>query len=146
MTFWDYEVEKQRMVAQTQRAAQAVVIADRSAHVRETLRRVLAQSGCDYSVQEAANFRDALRSVRSGARLVLLDVELAMNQPAARLRRIVNGIPGLRVIVLLNEDLPEYRRAIADRWGYRCVAKEHAESELPETLKRCAMARRTLRA
>jgi len=113
----------------------AVVIADRSAHVRETLRRVLAQAGADRRVYEAANFRDALRSVRStGARLVLLDVELAMNQPAARLRRIVDGFPGLRVIVLLNEDLPEYRQAIADRWGYLCVGKEHAESELPQAL------------
>lgn len=111
------------------------MIADRSAHVRETLRRVMAQTGDDRRVYEAANFRDALRSVRStGARLVLLDVELVMNQPAARLRRIVDGFPGLRVIVLLNEDLPEYRRAIADRWGYCCVGKEHAESELPEAL------------
>ena len=113
----------------------AVVIADRSAHVRETLRRVLAQTQADCRVYEAANFREALRSVRSsGARLVLLDVELAMNQPAARLRRIIDGFPGLRVVVLLNEDLPEYRRAIADRWGYPCVGKEHAESELPEAL------------
>jgi DNA-binding NarL/FixJ family response regulator len=103
--------------------------------MRETLRRVLAQTGDDYRVHEAANFRDALRSVRStGARLVLLDVELVMNQPAARLRRIVDGFPGLRVVVLLNEDLPEYRHAIAERWGYRCVSKDHAESELPEAL------------
>jgi DNA-binding NarL/FixJ family response regulator len=124
------------MVSQTRNPTDnAVVIADRSAHVRETLRRVLDQSGGGRQVHEAANFREALRSVRgTGARLVLLDVELVMNQPAARLRRIVDGFPGLRVIVLLNEDLPEYRQAIADRWGYRCVAKEHAESELPEAL------------
>jgi DNA-binding NarL/FixJ family response regulator len=124
------------MLTQTRRqTSDAVVLADRSAHVRETLRRVLAQTGYDRDVYEAANFRDALRAVRStGARLVLLDVELVMNQPAARLRRIVDGFPGLRVIVLLNEDLPEYRQAIADRWGYRCVGKEHAESELPEAL------------
>lgn len=119
-----------------------VVIADRNAHVRETLRRVLAQTGDDHGIYEAANFRDAVRSVRStGARLVLLDIELAMNQPAARLRRIVDGFPGLRVIVLLNEDLPEYRQAIAERWGYRCVAKEHAESELPEALLTASVTR-----
>lgn len=120
----------------------AVVIADRSAHVRETLRRVLAQSGDAHRVYEAANFRDALRAVRSTeARLVLLDVELVMNQPAARLRRIVDGFPGLRVIVLLNEDLPEYRQAIAERWGYVCVGKEHAESELPAALLSGAITR-----
>jgi DNA-binding NarL/FixJ family response regulator len=124
------------MLTQTRtRNNNAVVIADRSAHVRETLRRVLAQTGDHREIYEADNFRDALRAVtRTGANLVLLDVELAMNQPAARLRRIVNGFPGLRVIVLLNEDLPEYRQAIGDRWGYRCVGKEHAESELPEAL------------
>jgi DNA-binding NarL/FixJ family response regulator len=124
------------MLNEAQRQADnTVVIADRSAHVRETLRRVLAQSGDPRPVSEAATFPDALRSVRStGARLVLLDVELVMNQPAARLRRIADRFPGLKVIVLLNEDLPEYRQAIAERWGYRCIGKEHAESELPEAL------------
>jgi DNA-binding NarL/FixJ family response regulator len=133
------------MLTQTQRqTGDPVVIADRSAHVRETLRRVLAQTGDDHLVFEAANFREALSSVRStGARLVLLDVELVMNQPAAQLRRIVDGFPGLRVIVLLNENLPEYRQAIADRWGYLCVAKEHAESELPEALANTRSATRS---
>jgi DNA-binding NarL/FixJ family response regulator len=123
------------MQTKTRIDADVVVIADRNAHMRETLRRVLSQNSAAHRVHEAANFRDALRSVReTGARLVLLDVELVMNQPTSRLRRIVDGFPGLTVIVLLNEDLPEYRQAIADRWGYRCVGKEHAESELPEAL------------
>jgi DNA-binding NarL/FixJ family response regulator len=124
------------MLTQTRKQGYGtVVIADRNAHMRETLRRVLVQTGHDHSVQEAANFRDALRAVRdTGAWLVLLDVDLVMNQPVARLRRIVNGFPALRVVVLLNEDLPEYRLAIADRWGYHCVSKDHAESELPDAL------------
>ena len=124
------------MLAPTRRqTGDAIVIADRNAHMRETLRRVLVQAGDDHRIHEAANFRDALRSVRStGARLVLLDVDLVMNQPAARLRRIVDGFPGLRVIVLLNENLPEYRQAIADRGGYSRVGKEDAQSELPEAL------------
>jgi DNA-binding NarL/FixJ family response regulator len=113
----------------------AVVIADRSEHVRETLRRVLCLGGDHRPVYEASGFREALRTVRAtGAQLVLLDVELVIGQPASRLRRIVNGFPKLQVIVLLNEDLPEYRRAIKERWGYRCIGKEHAECELPEAL------------
>jgi hypothetical protein len=76
-----------------------------------------------------------LRLVRqTGARLVLLDIQLAMDQPAVRLRSIADGLPGLNVIVLLDEDLPEYRRAIAERWGYACVVKESAASELPLSL------------
>jgi hypothetical protein len=35
---------------------------------------------------------------------------------------------------MLNEDLPGYRQSIAERWGYRCVAKERAETELPQAL------------
>jgi DNA-binding NarL/FixJ family response regulator len=114
----------------------AVVIADRSPHFRETLRRVLQQgAGGPEIAGESSSLRDALRLVRSsGARVVLLDVDLVMNQPAARLRRIIDNLPGLRVIVLLDEDLPGYRLAITERWGYQCVAKEHAETEIPRAL------------
>ena len=108
------------------------VIADRSAHFRETLRRVLAQSECATVVGEAGTLREALRLVRQrDARLVVLDIQLVMDQPAARLRRIAEKLPSLSVIILLDEDLPGYRRSIADRWGYACVAKESAASELP---------------
>lgn len=111
------------------------VIADRSAHFRETLRRVLDQSARATVVGEAGSLRDALRLVRkTGARLVLLDIQLVMRQPAGRLRRIVERLPGLSVIVLLDDDLPDYRRAIADRWGYACVGKESAASDLPNAL------------
>lgn len=111
------------------------VIADRSAHFRETLRRVLDQSCLARVVGEAGTLRDALRLVRrTGARLVLLDIQLVMGQPAGRLRRIADSLPGLSVIVLLDEDLPGYRRSIADRWGYACIAKESAASELPLSL------------
>lgn len=111
------------------------VIADRSPHFRETLRRVLQHGGHANVVGEAGTIRDALRLVRrTGAQLILLDIQLVMNQPAGRLRRIVDGLPGLNVIVLLDEDLPAYHLAIDARWGYRCVAKESAVSDLPAVL------------
>jgi hypothetical protein len=69
---------------------------------------------------------------------VLLDIQLVMDQPAARLRRIAERMPGLQVVVLLDEDLPGYRRAIAERWGYACVAKESVASELPGVLPKAA--------
>jgi DNA-binding NarL/FixJ family response regulator len=111
------------------------VIADRSAHFRETLRRVLDQSHGPTVAGEAGTLRDALRLVRrTGARLVLLDIQLVMDQPAGRLRRIADKLPAVTVIVLLDDDLPEYRRAIADRWGYACISKESAASELPRAI------------
>ncbi len=112
-----------------------VVIADRRPHFRETLRRVLAQRTQAAVAGEADTLHSALRVVRStGANVVLLDIDLVMGQPAGRLRTIADSLPGLTVIVLLSEDSPGYRRAIADRWGYACVAKDRAESELLQVL------------
>ncbi len=113
----------------------SVVIADRRPHFRETLRRVLEQRTQAAVAGEADTLHAALRIVRStGANVVLLDIDLVMGQPAGRLRTIADSLPGLTVIVLLSEDSPGYRRAIADRWGYACVAKDRAESELLQVL------------
>lgn len=112
-----------------------VVIADRRPHFRETLRRVLVQRTQATITGEADTLHSALRVVRStGANVVLLDIDLVMGQPAGRLRAIADNLPGLTVIVLLSEDTPGYRLAIADRWGYACVAKDRAESELLQVL------------
>ncbi len=113
----------------------SVVIADRRPHFRETLRRVLAERTQAAIAGEADTLHSALRLVRStGANVVLLDIDLVMGQPAGRLRTIADSLPGLTVIVLLSEDTPGYRTAIADRWGYACVAKDKAESELLQVL------------
>lgn len=118
--------------APTIKSPTTVVVADRSDNFRETLRRVLHRMSGTLTICEASSLPDALHLVRrTGARVVLLDVDLAMNQPAGRLRRIAGAFPDLKVIVLLNEDLPGYRHAISERWGYACVAKERVESELP---------------
>lgn len=119
------------MRTQAEPTTLSVVIADRRPHFRETLRRVLVQRTQAAVAGEADTLHSALRVVRStGANVVLLDIDLVMGQPAARLRAIADSLPGLKVIVLLSEDTPGYRRAIADRWGYACVAKDRAESEL----------------
>jgi DNA-binding NarL/FixJ family response regulator len=117
------------------KAPTATVIADSCGHFRETLRRVLVQERESAIIYEAATLREALHVVRNnGAGVALIDVDLVMNQPAARLRRIVAALPGLRVVVMLNEDLPGYRRAIAERWGYDCIVKESAVAEIPTVL------------
>jgi len=123
------------MRTQAEPTTLGVVIADRRPHFRETLRRVLEQRTRAAVVGEADTLHSALRVVRStGANVVLLDIDLVMGQPTGRLRTIADSLPGLTVIVLLSEDSPGYRRAIADRWGYACVAKDRAESELLQVL------------
>jgi DNA-binding NarL/FixJ family response regulator len=123
------------MGTQAEPSMLSVVIADRRPHFRETLRRVLVQRTQATVAGEADTLHSALRVVRStGANVVLLDIDLVMGQPAGRLRTIADSLPGLTVIVLLSEDTPGYRSAIADRWGYACVAKDRAESELLQVL------------
>jgi DNA-binding NarL/FixJ family response regulator len=108
-----------------------VLIADRSPHFRETLRRVLADYlGCAV-VGEAGSLAEAVRLARSHQpRVTLLDVDLVMGQPPGRLRRVAEAFPDLHVLVMINEESIDYRRAVAERWGYTCIVKDQAENEL----------------
>jgi DNA-binding NarL/FixJ family response regulator len=108
-----------------------VLIADRSGHFRETLRRVLAQrTNCEF-VGEAATLAEAvLLATEADPNIVLLDFDLVVNESAARLRRLAQAFPSLQVIVLLADYSDEYRQAVRDRWGYQCVAKDRVEEQL----------------
>jgi DNA-binding NarL/FixJ family response regulator len=112
-----------------------VLIADKSAHMRETMRRVLVQHrGCSV-VGEAATLLEAVRLARaSDADIALLDIDLILKETAPRLRRLADAFPKLHVVVMLNEESEDYRAAVAERWGYSCVAKDQAEIDLPHLL------------
>jgi DNA-binding NarL/FixJ family response regulator len=108
-----------------------VLIADRSSHYRETLRRVLAHYHSWMIVGESETLTEAVAAARgSDPDVVLLDVGLVMNLDAAALRGLAAAFPDLQVIVMLDEDSVDYRSAIAERWGYSCIAKERAEEDL----------------
>ena len=113
-----------------------ILIADKSAHMRETVRRVLAPyAGCAV-VGEAETMLEAVRIARgSNADIALLDIDLALKESAPRLRRLAESFPRLHVVVMLNEDSEDYRAAVAERWGYSCVAKDKAETDLPQLLR-----------
>jgi len=109
-----------------------VLIADKSAHMRETVRRVLAQHRNCSVVGEAETMLEAVRLARAtDAHIALLDIDLALKEPAPRLRRLADSFPNLHVVVMLNEDSADYRDAVLQRWGYSCVAKDKAETDLP---------------
>ena len=112
-----------------------VLIADKSAHMRETVRRVLMQQqGCTV-VGEAETMLEAVRLARhNNADIALLDIDIALKEPAPRLRRLADSFPQLHVVVMLNEDSEDYRAAVLERWGYSCVAKDKAESDLKRLL------------
>lgn len=109
-----------------------VLIADKSAHMRETVRRVLAQHHHCVVVGEAGTMLEAVRLARaSKADIALLDIDLALKESAPRLRRLAESFPQLHVVVMLNEDSEDYRSAVLERWGYSCIAKDKAETDLP---------------
>ena len=114
-----------------------VLIADRSTHYRETLRRVLSQEPNCSVVGEAATLTGAVRLARSTEPdIALLDFDLVMNESSARLRRLANTFPRLDVVVMLDEYSEDYRRAVRERWGYSCIAKDQAEDHLQRLVSR----------
>lgn len=117
-------------ISQESRVVPRVVIADRSAHYRETLSRVLQRSAISPAGEAASLSQAARLATRLQPDVVLLDVDLVLNVSAERLRRLAGKFPGLQIIVMLNEDSPQYRKAVKERWGYFCMAKERPEEEL----------------
>jgi DNA-binding NarL/FixJ family response regulator len=112
-----------------------VLIADRSAHYRETLRRVLAHYGHCEIVGEASSLKQAASLARAlDPDVALLDFDLVVRQSAARLRRLAQSFPSLQVIILLTDYSEEYRHAVKERWGYWCVAKDQVEEQLAQLL------------
>lgn len=112
-----------------------VLIADKSAHYRETLRRVLAQYAHCQLVGEAATLNQAASlASATAADMVLLDFDLVAKQSASRLRRLAQSFPSLQVVILLADYTEEYRRAVKERWGYWCVAKDRIEEHLAQLL------------
>jgi DNA-binding NarL/FixJ family response regulator len=113
-----------------------VLVADRSAPFRDTIRRVLDDycPGC-ILVGEAADLKEATALALEGQlALVLLDFDLVANDEADQMRRLTEGSPGLRVIVLVTEYSDDYRVAVQLRWGYMCVAKDRLEEQLARIL------------
>lgn len=108
-----------------------VLVADRNAHYRETIRRVLHRYDNCTVVGEAGTLQEAASlAMERDPDLVLLDFDLVARQKPARLRRLAQTFPDLRVVVLLAEDSPDYRQAVQERWGYLCVAKDRVEEHL----------------
>src|SRR3990172_596936 len=109
-----------------------VLVADKNAHFRETVRRVLARLGRCAVSGEASTIAEVIAQVtRSRIDLLLLDVEMVTTDRLAELKRLANRLPDLKVAVLLSLDAPEYRQAVYHHGGHFCVAKDSLEEQLP---------------
>ncbi len=113
-----------------------VLVADRNAHFRETIRRVLA--GIDRCVvsAEAATIDEVVsRVTNSRVDLLLLDVDLVTSDRLTGLKRLAESLPELKVAVLLSDDTPEYRAAVLRHGGHFSVAKDSLEEQIPPVLR-----------
>ncbi len=108
-----------------------VLVTDRNAHYRETLRRVLERYPECAVVGEAATLTEAVAIARAkGPDLVLLDFDVVAREKVGRVRKIEEEFPHVQVVVLLSDYSQDYREAVQVRWGYLCVAKDRVEEHL----------------
>ena len=108
-----------------------VLVADRNAHYRDTIRRVLDRYGGCEVAGEASTFSEAVAvAAQRTPDLVLLDFDLVAREKVGRVRKVANRFPDLRVVILLSDYSQDYREAVQVRWGYLCVAKDRVEEHL----------------
>ena len=112
-----------------------VLVADKNAHFRETIRRVLTRLGRCVVSGEASTIAEVISQV-PGSRidLLLLDVDMVTQDRLAELKRLAERLPDLKVAVLLSDDTPEYREAVQLHGGHYSVAKDGLEDQLPPVL------------
>ncbi len=118
-----------------QRQRIRVLVADKNAHFRETIRHVLARLGRCVISGEASTISEVITQV-TGSRidLLLLDVEMVTSDRLAELKRLATRLPELKVAVLLSDDTPEYRQAVRLHGGHYSVAKDSLEEQLQPVL------------
>ncbi len=112
-----------------------VLVADKNAHFRETIRRVLTRLGRCVVSGEASTIAEVISQVL-GSRidLLLLDIDMVTQDRLAELKRLAKRLPELKVAVLLSDDTPEYREAVQLHGGHYSVAKDGLEDQLPPVL------------
>lgn len=128
-------------IPQTERSARQqrrlrVLVADKNAHFRETVRRVLARVGRCAVCGEAATIAEVIHQVTtSSVDLLLLDIDMVTQDRLADLNRLAKRLRQVKVAVLLSDDTPEYRAAVRRHGDHFCVAKDSLEEQLPPVLK-----------
>jgi DNA-binding NarL/FixJ family response regulator len=113
-----------------------ILVADKNAHFRETVRRVLARVGRCAVCGEAGTIAEVIHQVTtSSVDLLLLDIDMVTQDRLADLNRLAKRLRQVKVAVLLSDDTPEYRAAVRRHGDHFCVAKDSLEEQLPPVLK-----------
>ncbi len=129
----DSGTTREKRIRQRQRIH--VLVADRNAHFRDTVRRVLAELGRCFVSGEASTVAEVISQIaESRVDLLLLDIDMVTGDRLAGLQRLARKWPDLKVAVLLTHDAPEYRQAVERHGGHFGVAKESLWEQLPTVL------------
>ncbi|MBI4321779.1 MAG: response regulator transcription factor [Chloroflexi bacterium] len=112
------------------------IIADDYLPFRRLLREFLACEPEVEFVAEADNGQDTIaKALQLGPDVILMDISMPGVPSLEALRVIKTYMPGVKVIVLLDEDNREYRNAALESGASDCIAKELAARQLPLAMR-----------
>ena len=116
-----------------------VVLADDHSRVRRSLRLLLDGETDVEVVAEAHDLDTTTRSVYGHApRVLVLDLQMPDGSSIETLRRLRTQTPDTEIVVLTMERSPAFAQRALDVGAIGFVAKDRADAELPEAVRRAA--------
>ncbi len=114
-----------------------VLIVEDNKIFREALKKRLEDNFQSIVVEEAANSEEALQEIDRGSpRLIFMDVRLPGMNGLELTQKIKKDSPDVRVAILTDYDLPEYREAAKQFGADRFFVKSSFEWDEVEALVR----------
>jgi DNA-binding NarL/FixJ family response regulator len=104
---------------------------------REAFKKRLDDNFPSIVVQEAANSDEALQEIKRGSpHLIFMDIRLPGMNGLQLTQKIKKDFPGIRIAILTDHDLPEYRQAAVESGADRFFVKSSFKWDEVEALIR----------
>ena len=114
-----------------------VLIVEDNKIFREVLKRRLDDNFQSIVVEEAANSEEALQEINKGSpHLIFMDIHLPGMNGLQLTQKVKKDSPDIRIAILTDYDLPEYREAARQFGADRFFVKSSFEWDEVETLVR----------
>lgn len=126
-------------------SAISVILADDHVMARRNLRLVLDREDGMQVVAEAGDISTVMQNVALHLPHVLvLDLRLPNGSSVAAIRRLREQIPNTEIVVLTMEESPAFAHQALEAGAVGFVAKDRADDELPEAVRRAARSKEYL--
>ena len=104
---------------------QKILIVDDSTLFRKTLKASLHSKFPSFIISEAKDGEEAMRTIPDFLPdLIFMDIRLPDANGLELTRKIKDLYPDIKVVVLTNYDLPEYRKAVFQYKADHCAPKD----------------------